>query len=179
MRFELYRAFFKYDAQCAVHAGGQPDVMASCTRPLHLGVVDSYSFEGSELEVRKALFGEKAPPATQVDTPDRTGFLYAPREGLAMGVLPDNDRVQVVWALGSGDLSDGVRAVLQASTFAQPHTPAVGDQISYYVHHRPLSPVVLCPVGCLCAVGAVVIGLVAVVVLLRSRRRPSDDEDDA
>lgn len=161
----------------APYAGRTADVMASCSRPIHVGVVDAYSFAAAEQEVRTKLFGEKAPPGTQVDTPDRTGFLFAPRDGLAMGALPDGERVRVVWALGNGSLADPVRSVLQASVFPGPHAVTIGDQVSYYLHHRPFSPVVLCPIGCVCGFVAVIVAFVALIVLVRSRRRSHDDDE--
>jgi hypothetical protein len=165
----------------AVHPipGSAPDVMVSCPRgPIHLGVVDEHSFEAHDATLREKLFGLEASPAERVEAGDRTGFLYTPRDGLAFGAVPDGDHVRVIWALGEGPLGDPVRAALQGTTVDEPHTVSVGDQVGYYVRHRPLSPAVLCPVGCCCGSLALLVGLVGVGVALRSRRRAGDEDDE-
>ncbi|MEQ1502641.1 MAG: hypothetical protein ABMB14_10440 [Myxococcota bacterium] len=159
------------------HPGNQPDVMVTCSKPLHLGVVDEHSFDEHERTAREKLFGPSVPIGTAAAMPDRTGMVFTPRDGLAMGVAPDSDHVAVIWALGQGDVAGPVRAALGATTFASPHATGPGDQLGYWVKHRPTSPAVLCPAGCLCGAGALVVGAVALVVGLRSRRRGGDEDD--
>jgi hypothetical protein len=158
-------------------ADKEPEVMASCRKPMHLGVVDTYSFGGLEGTVRESLFGPSVPPGSPVEMPDRMGFLYVPRDGLAMGVAPDGEDVAVVWALGHSALGDSVKGALQGTTFETPHAVATGDQVSYWLGSRTTSPAVLCPL--LCCVGGV--GLVVVMaggmIFLRGRR--SSEEDDS
>jgi hypothetical protein len=154
----------------------EPEVMASCKKPMHLGVVDEHSFSDLEGTVRESLFGANVPPGTLVQMPDRTGFLFVPRDGLAMSVAPAGDEVAVVWALGHSPMGDSVKGALEGTTFEAPHTVATGDQVSYWISSRTTSPAVLCPL--LCCVGGV--GLVVVLaggmIFLRSRRSSEDDE---
>lgn len=157
--------------------GQSAGVMVTCSRPLHLGVVDADSFGEHEVTVREKLFGPSLPPGTPVEMPDRTGFLFAPRDGLAMGAAPDGEQVSVTWALGDGPLGDSVGGALRGTTFRNPHTATAGDQLWYWVRHRTFSPPVLCPsLCCLGSVGALGI-LVVSVGMLRSRRRSDEDDE--
>jgi hypothetical protein len=157
--------------------GATPDLMATCSRPLHLGVVDEFSVAEHDELVRAKLFGPSVPPGTLVPTLDRSAMLYVPRDGLAMGVVPDGELVSVTWALGQGSLAEPVRAALQGSTFPVPHATTLGDNVWYWMRHRTFSPVVLCPIGCLCSGVVAIVVLVAGVSMLRGRR--DDDEDYA
>ncbi|MEQ1572000.1 MAG: hypothetical protein ABMA64_40605 [Myxococcota bacterium] len=157
--------------------GDKPDVLITCSRPLHLGVVDAYSWAGHEEVARKALFGASVPAGQLAAAGDRSGITWAPREGLAFGVVPDSDRVQVTWGLGGAGIDAAVAAVLGSTTFSEPHAVTVGDQVSYWLGSRWSSPVVLCPAGCGCAGLGFVVVAVGAVGMLRGRRR-GDDEDD-
>lgn len=152
------------------------DVMVTCGRPLHVGVVDAHSFEEHETTIREKLFGPSVPAGRMVEMQDRTGFLFVPRDGLAMGAAPDSDQVAVTWALGDRNLGDAVAATLRGSTYKNPHAASVGDQVGYWVKHRTFSAPVLCPsLCCLGTVGLMALGVVSIVAL-RSRRKPSEDE---
>jgi hypothetical protein len=157
-------------------AGAQPDVMVTCPRKLHVGVVDEHSFAAQDELVRNKLFGP-LDPGTMVALGDRNGFLYAPRDGLAMGAAPDGEWMSVTWALGEGPLAEDVRAAVASSVFPEPHAVTSGDQASYWLQHRWDSPLVLGPLCCLCGGGTFLLALVGGVVALRSRRRPADDDE--
>jgi hypothetical protein len=141
----------------AIHpvAAKDPDVMITCQGGALLGVVDSYSFEGVEAELRKNLWGS-APveAATPVELADRTGFLYE-TPALAMGVVPYDQGITRTWALGrdAAVLTSAVGATLKASNWSGPHPTGLGDQVSYYISYRPTSPMVLGPVGLLLLLG--------------------------
>jgi hypothetical protein len=130
-------------------AGTEPDVLVTCSQPLQLGVVDSYSFDDADRAVREKTFGSKAevPPAESVALNDRMAFLYTPREGFAVGVVPHDGGVARFWALGrpEGELPETVRAAMRSSTFSGAHPASFGEQVSYWVSYRPFSPAVLCP----------------------------------
>ena len=66
-----------------------PDVMVTCQGGLLLGVVDQYSFDSVDQELREKLFGAvEVQPAEAVELNDRVGFAYRPKESLAMGIVP-------------------------------------------------------------------------------------------
>ena len=155
-----------------------PDVMVTCGRPLHVGVVDAHSAAEQEAIVREKLFGPSVPAGTLVEMPDRNGFVYVPREGLAMGAAPDSEQVSVTWALGDRNLGEAVTGALVGSTYASPHAVSAGNRLWYWLRHRTLSPQVACPsLCCLGSVGLLGFGVVSVFAM-RSRRKPSDDPDE-
>ena len=154
-----------------------PDVMVTCSRPLALGVVDEHSFAARETILREKLFGMKEAGGVPVEAADRMGFLFTPRDGLAFGVLPDNDHVRVTWALGEGDLGGPVRSALTNARFDEPHEVEALEQISYYLGDRTFSPMVLCPLGCICGGVVLLAGGIGLGVMLRTRRR-GDPEDE-
>jgi len=159
-------------------AGSEPDVLATCQGGLLLGVVDEYSFEATDAVVRERMFGgADIAAAEQVDLGDRVGFLYTLRDDLAVGVVPYADGIARTWVVGSGGgLDDAARAALQGSTWSGPHPAGIGDQVAYWVTHRPTSPVVLCPVlGLVVVAGALAVGGVA---MTRRSRTGYDDLDD-
>lgn len=152
-----------------------PDLMVGCDRPVFLGVVDEYSWAHGEATARERLFGASMPAGERVDLADRIGFLYTPREGLAMGVVPAEHGVAVTWAMGQGELGPSVGATMQGSTFSGPHPVETGEVVSYWLTQRTFSPQVLVPAAC--GLGGAV-GLVAGVGMLAMRGRRRTDEDD-
>ncbi|MCA9489328.1 MAG: hypothetical protein KC621_05380 [Myxococcales bacterium] len=154
-----------------------PDVLASCPSPLRLGVVDAYSFDTAEETVRAKLFGKALDPGTMVELPDRVGFLYAPRDGLAMGAVPTASGVASTWGLGESNMSDAVRATLTHTTFDGPHPVEGGEVLSYWVGERTFSPQVLCPSLCCVGAGVIVVGAGGLVAM-RGRRRNDEEDDD-
>ncbi|MFT4621538.1 MAG: hypothetical protein ACI8PZ_000190 [Myxococcota bacterium] len=134
-------------------ANPEPEALVTCQGGLLLGVVDEYSFEGVDAVVRQKMFGAAPVPAGElVELEDRVGFLYKPRPGLVVGVVPYDRGVARTWALGDADdpsLEAAVREVLTDSSWSGPHPASIGDQVGYYVSYRPFSPLVLGPAGLL------------------------------
>jgi hypothetical protein len=134
-------------------ANPEPEVMVTCQGGLLLGVVDEHSFEGVDPIIRAKMFGS-APvePAEMVALGDRVGFMYKPRPGLMVGVVPYDKGVARTWVLGDPEdpsLETDLRAVLEGSTWSGVHPASLGDQLSYWVTYRPTSPVVLGPAALL------------------------------
>lgn len=133
-------------------AAAKPDVMISCAGMMLLGVVDEYSFEGVDGELRPKLFGgAEVPPAQKLDVNDGAGFLYNPADGLRMAVVPYDKGVSRTWAMGrEGDaLTEAVRTAVTNATWSGPHPTGPMDQVSYYMAYRPTSPMVLGPAALL------------------------------
>jgi len=158
---------------------GDPEVLATCQGGMWLGIVDSYTFEDKEKQVRARLFGS-APmdPATPIELADRTGFLYTSDVGeqvLVMGVVPYDQGLSRTWVLGPEDRSEALeqelRAVLSNTTFSGPHPTSFGDWLAYYPTYRPTHPFVLVPAGLL----VLLVGGIALVVIARGRRNPYED----
>jgi hypothetical protein len=154
----------------------EPDVMVTCPRSEHLGVVDEYSFADLDEGVRKKFFGGEIPAGRTLALVDRTGFLYAPRDGLAFAVIPDSDKVSVTWALGEGPLDDQVQAALAPATFSAPHLVTTNDQVNYYLKYQWSSPLVICPATCLLG-GVLLVGGLVVGAARRGRRGTAEDEE--
>lgn len=156
-----------------------PDVMLGCASPVWLGVVDEYSFEGAEAQLRTTLFGE-APidPAAPRDVADRLGFRYAADLGdrrMAMGVVPSDAGVMRIWTVTQdGGAETALDSVFSTSSFAGEHPAELGEVVSYYISYRPFSPMVLGPAALLLLLlgGAVAGGAMAM------RKKPSYDFDD-
>lgn len=164
-------------------AGDEPDILVGCPeRGIELGVVDEHSFAEVDAAVRGRTFGATAeiPPAEPIQLYDRMGLLYAPRDGLALGVVGHEHGVTRFWALGQpeGDLANAVRTTMRSATFSGAHPVKFGQQASYWLRHRNTSPVVLVP-----AITCVFLALVAAwgvaTVALRPRRRRAHDEHTA
>ena len=154
-------------------AAGAPDVMVTCQGGLLLGVVDEHSFAAVDPVVREKMFGSgvEIAPAEQVVLSDRVGFAYAPREGLAVGVVPYDQGVARTWVVGEGELMPSLTASLQGSSYSGPHPASLVDQVSYWLLRRTTSPVVLCPLGgCLCVGLALGLGVVT-LSMRRSRNK--------
>ena len=115
------------------------------------------------------VYATEVKPAKQVDLPDRVGFVYDLSEGgLSAAVVPYDQGVARTWVVGDVDdasIPAAAEAVVQGSTFSGPHPAGVGEQITYYLTYRTLSPIVLIPGLCLLAfLGIVVVGGGAMVL---------------
>jgi hypothetical protein len=162
-------------------AGGDPDILVACSeRGVSLGVVDEHSFASVDENVRGRTFGAKAevPPAEQLPLEDRTALLYAPRDGLALGVAGHDQGVARFWALGrpGADLSGAVRTAMRSATFSGQHPVTFSQQAGYWLRHRPMSPVVVVP-ALLCVLLAVGIAWVIATFALRPRKPRALPED--
>ncbi|MCO4748195.1 MAG: hypothetical protein KC912_25600 [Proteobacteria bacterium] len=160
----------------------KPDVMVGCASPIWLGVVDEYSFEGVEAELREKLFGA-APiaPAQQRPAGDRLGFAYGADLGsraMAVGVVPYDQGVFRIWAVGSENLSGGVDEVLAGAQLSGPHPADMGATVSYYLGYRPFSPMVLGPAGLLLLLIGGGVGGGLMMMGGKKSKYDFDDEDD-
>jgi len=164
-------------------AGESPDILVACPeREIELGVVDEYTFAAVDAAVRGRTFGATAEiaPAEPIQLHDRMGLLFAPRDGLALGVVGHDQGVTRFWALGQpdGDLAGTVRATMRNATFSGPHPVKFGQQATYWLRYRNTSPVVLMP-GITCVFLAVVLAWGITTLALRPRRRRAHDEHTA
>ena len=134
-------------------ANPEPEVMVTCQGGLLLGVVDEHSFTGADELIRAKMFGS-APvePARMLDLDDRVGFVYKPRPGLVVGVVPYDKGLARTWVLGDPEdasLEADLEAALTGSEWSGLHPASIGDQVSYWVTYRPTSPMVLGPAALL------------------------------
>lgn len=162
--------------------GAAPDVMVACPAALRLGVVDEHSLPAVDAVVRQHTFGPvEVAPARPVPLADRLGLLYAPRDGLAVGVVPYDRGVARFWAVGAhgGALGEALTATLRGSTFSGSHPVELGEQVAYWLTHRSTSPAVLCPLLGLVALGGLAVVGVGAVAWRATRRPPLDPDDEA
>lgn len=164
-------------------AGAEPDILVACPeRGIELGVVDEHSFSAVDDAVRGRTFGATPdiPPAEPLQLYDRMALLYAPRDGLALGVVGHDQGVTRFWALGQpeGDLANAVRTTLRNATFSGPHPVKFGQQATYWLRYRNTSPVVVVP-AIACVFLALVLGWGAATLALRPRRRRAHDDHTA
>jgi hypothetical protein len=160
-----------------------PDILVGCPeRGIELGVVDEHSFAAVDEAVRSRTFGARTeiPPAESIQLYDRMGLLFAPREGLALGVVGHDQGVTRFWALGQpeGDLAEAVRITMRNATFSGPHRVRFGQQASYWLNHRNTSPMVLVP-ALSCVLLAVLAAWGLATLALRPRRSRAHDEHTA
>jgi hypothetical protein len=159
------------------HPMAAPDVLVTCPAAVFLGVVDEHSFDTADAQVRAKVFGASLDPGTPVPLADRLGFLYVPRDGLAMGAVPQASGLAVTYGLGEAGMGDAVRAAMTSSTWDGPHPAAGGDVLSYWLTERTFSPQVLCPaLGCL-GLGIVLVGGVGGTIAVRSRRKAGEEDE--
>lgn len=160
-------------------ANAEPDVLLSCPGGLLLGVVDAFSFEGVDAEIRSHVFGTApVPAATQLTAASgQTGFLYRPELGgrtLAMAVVPFGEGVSRTWMLGAEGQAEafaqGLTTFVSGATFEGDHPAGLGDEVRYYLTYRPTSPVTLGAVGGVLVVGALLVMLVMRSVTASKRR---------
>ncbi|MBX2799399.1 MAG: hypothetical protein KTR31_17115 [Myxococcales bacterium] len=158
-------------------AGTSPDVMVTCQGGLLLGVVDEHSFEAADALLRDRMFGDvDVAVAEQVDLDDRVGFLYSPREGLAVGVVPYDKGVARTWVLGAEANAEAAKAVLQQSSYSGPHPASVGERVTYWLVHRTTSlPVLATLAGLLVLLGLVGLGVSRAMGSGRSKYADFDD----
>ncbi len=156
----------------------EPDVMVTCQGGLLLGVVDEHSFEAADTVVREKMFGRAEVAAGDaVTVGDRVGFAYAPVVGLAVGVVPYDQGVARTWVVGGEGVTEALTGAMQGSSYSGVHPASIGDQVSYWLVHRPFSPVVLCPLLGVFGVGGVVL-LAGGGLMMRGRRNRYADFDD-
>jgi hypothetical protein len=148
---------------------GELDVLLACRQKYFIGVVDEYSWKAEEKGLYELYHFEdaKIPHAEQVQVGDRMGFYYTAREGekpMRLVVAPYEQGLLLLWGIaGSMDaahLDETMKSTMASVKFtgANGGKPVVslGEQLNYWVKHRPFSPQVLIP-AFLAVVGLVVL----------------------
>lgn len=136
-------------------ANGEPDVLVACPGKVNLGVVDDFSFEGVDGQIRERFF--KGVPVRGVEKivsqDGHLGFLYTfdvAAGALVAGIVPYGEGVARVYAYDPADQGAGldgiVRELLTNGTFAGQHPAGFGQYFTYYLKYRPFSPMVIGPV---------------------------------
>ena len=180
------------DETCAVAVSpvinGTAPLLVACDEPLEVGILDAFSYTSIAEELTAKYLGasvEMREPEL-VELPDRSAVILRPafedtRWNLA--VVPTEDGITKLWVVGDTAqalIVDSMtkKAALETSWGAPP-TPSAGEQVGYFLRHRPLHPAVLCPVGGAIGLGGLVGGgaLIFAVSAAR-RRRPRWDDDD-
>ena len=159
-----------------------PTVLATCQVGVLLGIVDKYSFEGKEAELRGKVFGRegsKIPPAEMIQTSDRVGFVYKldiAGTPLNLLMIPYDQGVAQTWIVGSTAAAETM-LLANGSSFSGPHPASLIDWAAYYPKYRPIHPAMLCPVG---VIGFVLLlGALMIFLMMRSKKkRYADLEDD-
>lgn len=148
------------------HANAAPDVLFACPGKLNLGVVDDYSFEGVDAQLRERFFkGAPLHGVEKVATQDgHLGFLYtfdAAAGTLATGIVPFGAGVARIYAYAPSVKDPAfeatVRTLITDSKFEGTHPAGFGQYFTYYLKYRPFSPMVIVP-------ALLVIGLAALIV---------------
>jgi hypothetical protein len=160
------------------HGPDRPDILITCQGGMWLGIVDSYTFDAKEAELRPHLFGRaEVPAAAPVELPDSTGFHYhvgLGDEALHVGVVPYDQGLARTWLEGPADRSDDfaevLETVMKSSTYSGPHPVSLADRAGYLMY-RPLW---MAGVG---AGGLVLLGGLAAGALALSRKRAHRFED--
>ena len=138
-------------------AARPPKVMVGCPLPHRVGVLDSYSAEAVEADLRALFFADaEVAPAETLDLGDRLGLLWqvSPRgESLAVAAVPFEGGLVHVQAFGGAgkvdDVVAAVRTVAEEGTFTGDHPVSSPEWVAYYVSYRPLVPAGLAFLGLL------------------------------
>jgi hypothetical protein len=176
------------DSVCVVgiqpRASANPDLTLLCPSALQLDPLDEYSFEAVEGQLHERFFGSakaEVPRGEAVDIGDRMGVYFRPPTGigaLRLAVAPYDRGTLTWWGIGGidGPTLDASLLKMQptvAYTGLEGGTPKIrADRwVSYYLSHRPTSPIVLGPI-------VLLIGLIgAAVAATRRRKNPYEDLD--
>lgn len=165
-------------------ANATPDLTVVCPSALQLDPLDEYSFDAIERQLHERFFGSaqaEVPQGEAVTIGDRMGVYFRPPTGtgaLRLGLAPYNRGTLTWWGIGGLDGTTLDAALLQMQPTVQFTGPDGGAPkiradrwVSYYVTHRPTSPMVLGPL-------VLLIGLIgAAVAATRRRKNPYEDLD--
>jgi len=145
-------------AKCwaAIHplASGKSDVMFSCQEEKQLGIVNEYTFEDRDLEIRDSVFkGLEVPVAEKVELHDRLGFYYLVQAGeqrMHLLLVPIGEGMSKTVVLGQGTdesiLKEQIIKTAMNSSFSPVAKVEMRDKVLFYLTYRPLHPYVICPV---------------------------------
>jgi len=149
---------------------GEPDLIFACKRYWNGSPLDEHSFDAVAAELKTFFFrgaGADLPDPEMVQVGDRVGVYFRPKDGqnaLRLLAAPYDQGLMVMW--GRAGVLDGkgmdvaMKAIAPTIAFTGPNggqpVIRVDKKVSYYLAHRPTSPVVVGPVVLI----VVVIGLV-------------------
>lgn len=151
------------------HANAEPDVLVACPGKINLGVVDDFSFDGVDTQIRERFFkGVPVRGVEKVVSQDgHLGFLYTfdtAAGSLVAGIVPFGAGVARLYAYDPVDkaagFEDTVRTLIMESKFEGQHPAGFGQYFTYYLKYRPFSPVVIVPALVLLGVGALLVNLI-------------------
>ncbi len=158
----------------------ESDFLINCQGGMLLGIVDPYTFADTEERVRHTIFGSKSDmaPATLLELPDRTAFLFEKDVGggilLLLAVTPYDQGVARTYVLTRMDEKqralDDLQQLLSQSDMGGDHPTSFGDWVSYYPTYRPFHPFVLGPAFLV----LLIIGGAVFVVTRRGRKSYED-----
>ncbi len=176
------------DSVCIVgirtRARANPDLSLMCPSALQLDPLDEHSFEAIEAQLHERFFGTakaEVPRGEAIEIGDRMGVYFRPPTGtgaLRLGVAPYDRGTLTWWGIGGLDGPTLDASLLTMQPTVQYTGPDGGQPkiradrwVSYYLAHRPTSPVVLGPL-------VVIVGLLgALVTAARRRKNPYEDID--
>lgn len=151
------------------HANAEPDVLVACPGKVNLGVVDDYSFNGVDAQIRERFFkGVPLRAVEKVVSQDgHLGFLYTfdtAAGTLVSGIVPFGAGVARVYAYApvqkDPDFEATVRTLLTESKFEGPHPAGFGQYFTYYLNYRPFSPMVLVPALLLLGLAGLIVTMI-------------------
>jgi hypothetical protein len=167
----------------AIHpvAGTTPDVMITCQDKKTLGIVDEYTFDDVQADLKTAWFGTKTEAESDSMTTEdgRMGLLFTSKVAgqsiHILGVANDQGIAKTIVAgKGTSKLDLGVELleVAKASTIAAPIPMEFRDVGIYYLTYRPFHPYVLGPI----ILALIVFIMIMVLIVIGARRPPTYDE---
>ncbi len=162
---------------------GEPDLIFACKKYWAGSPLDEHSFDTVADELKTFFFrdaGADIPTPEMVQVGDRVGVFFRPKDGqhaLRLLVAPYAQGLMVMW--GRAGVLDGkgmdvaMKAIAPTVKFTGPDgghpVIRIDKKVSYYLAHRPTSPVVLGP--------AVLVVVLAGFVVARKRKRSIDEVD--
>jgi hypothetical protein len=151
------------------HANAEPDVLVACPGKVNLGVVDDYSFEGVDAQIRERFFkGAPVHGVEKVLSQDgHLGFLYTfdtAAGSLVAGIVPFGTGVARLYAYAPVEKDPAfeatVRTLITDSKFEGQHPAGFGQYFTYYLKYRPFSPMVIVPALLLLGLTGLIVSLI-------------------
>ncbi len=132
------------------HPRGEASVLVSCQAGKWLGILDSYSFEAIEVQLRDTFFkGLEMAPGIGYEHAERLSVIWSPPsrgdKAFRMALTPYDKGVALTYAMGPSDdaasLDAAIRGSLDAMTFTGEgggaHPTGAAAWIAYAAQYRP------------------------------------------